>query len=363
MTSSIVIVAGFHRSGTSVVARLLHSAGLYLGDDLIGALPSNPYGHFEDREFVRLHDRILEDNGVNWQLDHQLTRLITPQRWAEMETLAHARNDQHDLWGFKDPRVCLFLDAWKYLLPEAHVVAVYRNWSDATYSLERRHIEEMTAGVGSVDVHERFWTVPDLGLRMWIEYNRALLRFASAHPDDVVLFPFHALSDGNRIVDALNEKWAMGLRQVPDTDLFDPDATASRPGSQPLADDRLIGTLHETWEQLEILASGVSPSSPSAVGFYTASEAERVASDRLALEVPALRRNLEQARRDLDAGRQVVRRLQDEAEGRRAELEKAQLARGDLTWLVNRLATSPAGWILRRWSGWRTMEDRWRTDT
>ncbi len=92
-------------------------------------------------------------------------------------------------WGFKDPRVCLFLDAWKYLLPEARVVAVYRNWSDATYSLERRHIEEMTAGVGSVDVHERFWTVPDLGLRMWIEYNRALLRFASAHPDDVVLRP------------------------------------------------------------------------------------------------------------------------------------------------------------------------------
>ena len=239
LTNKSVIVAGFHRSGTSVVARLLHSAGLYLGDDLIGALPSNPYGHFEDREFVRLHDRILDDNGVNWQLDHQLTPLITPQRWAEMEELADKRSSQHDSWGFKDPRVCLLLDPWKQLLPEVRVVAVYRNWSDATYSLERRHIEEMTAGVGSEDIHERFWTVPDLGLRMWVEYNRAILRFAAEHPDDVVFVPFRALAKPGLVVDTLNERWALGLRSKPDTAMFDPDATESRPGPQPLADHRL----------------------------------------------------------------------------------------------------------------------------
>ncbi len=363
MTSSIVIVAGFHRSGTSVLARLLHSSGLYLGDDLIGALPSNQFGHFEDREFVRLHDRILDDNGVTWQVDRRLTPMVTPQRWAEMEELANIRSSQHDLWGFKDPRVSLLLDAWKQLLPDARVVAVYRNLSDATYSLERRHIEEMTAGVGSDEVHERFWDVPELGLRMWVEYNQAILRFAVDHPNDVIFVPFRALSQPRLVVDTLNARWGLGLHSGPDKAVFDPDATESRPGRQPLADQRLADTLRETWAQLEEMADGAAPSDAPDFDFYTSAVAHRarVSNDRLALENPALRRNLERARKDLEASHQVVQRLQAEAKDRRAKLEKARLAEGDLKWLVNRLATSPVGWILRRWGGWRKMEERWRT--
>jgi hypothetical protein len=361
--SIVVIVAGFHRSGTSVVARLLHSSGLYLGDDLIGALPSNPYGHFEDRDFVRLHDRILDDNGVNWQLDRQLAPLVTPQRWAEMEELARKRSSQHESWGFKDPRVSLLLDPWKRLIPEALVVAVYRDWADATYSLERRHIEEMTAGVGTDEVHERFWTVPDLGLRMWVVYNRAILRFAADHPDDVVFIPFRALAEPGLVVDTLNERWGMELRSTPDTAIFDPDATESRPGPQPLADHDLADTLRETWAHLEERADVAAPGDAPDFDFYKPTEADlaRMMNDRLTLENPALRRNLERARQDLEASRLVVQRLQAEASERRAELERARLAEGDLMWLVNRLATSPVGWILRRWSGWRKMEERWRT--
>jgi hypothetical protein len=364
VASRVVIVSGFHRSGTSVVARLLHSAGLHLGDDLIGALPSNPYGHYEDREFVRLHDSILADNEVNWQLDRPLNLLITPERWVEMENAATKRSSHHDLWGFKDPRVCLVIHAWKHLLPEARVVAVYRNWSDSTYSLERRHIEEMTAGINSDEVHERFWTVPDLGLRMWVEYNRALLRFAADHPDDVVFVPFDALSrPGLDLVDTLNERWDLGLDATQDAPPFDPAATDSRPGRQPLADLRLADTLRHTWNRLEAMSHGATPSGNADTDFYTPSEADlvRMTNDRLVLENPALRRNLDQTRQDLEATRQVVRQLQAEAGERRAELERAKLAQGDLTWLVNRLASSPIGWILRRWSAWRTMEDRWRT--
>ena len=111
------------------------------------------------------------------------------------------------------------------------------------------------------------------------------------------------------------------------------------------------------------MADGAAPSDPPDFDFYTpaASYEARMTNDRLALENPALRRNLELTRRDLEASRQVVQRLQSEASERRVALEKARLAEGDLKWLVNRLASSPAGWILRRWSGWRTMEERWRT--
>ena len=50
-----LIVAGFHQSGTSAIARSLHLGGLFLGDDLLGSEPSNPYGHFEDNEVITIH--------------------------------------------------------------------------------------------------------------------------------------------------------------------------------------------------------------------------------------------------------------------------------------------------------------------
>ncbi len=63
--SDQLIIAGFHRSGTSVTAQLLHGAGLFLGYELLEALPSNPYGHFEDREVVELDRQILADDAAN----------------------------------------------------------------------------------------------------------------------------------------------------------------------------------------------------------------------------------------------------------------------------------------------------------
>ncbi len=62
--SDQLIIAGFHRSGTSATAQLLRQAGLFIGDELLDANSSNPYGHFEDREIVTLYDQSLADNDL-----------------------------------------------------------------------------------------------------------------------------------------------------------------------------------------------------------------------------------------------------------------------------------------------------------
>lgn len=64
--SEQLIITGFHRSGTSTTAQLLHRAGLFFGYELLEALPSNPYGHFEDREVVNLHPQILAGDVWAW---------------------------------------------------------------------------------------------------------------------------------------------------------------------------------------------------------------------------------------------------------------------------------------------------------
>jgi hypothetical protein len=74
--SEQLIVAGFHRSGTSLVCQLLHRAGLFLGYDLMGAAFSNPYGHFEDTEVHHLHEQILADNGHTWMVSEPFLPVI-----------------------------------------------------------------------------------------------------------------------------------------------------------------------------------------------------------------------------------------------------------------------------------------------
>src|SRR5262249_19348517 len=63
-----VCIAGMHRSGTSMVAMLMHRCGLYLGEerDLMAASQDNPDGFWENTKFVELNDLILHELGGGW---------------------------------------------------------------------------------------------------------------------------------------------------------------------------------------------------------------------------------------------------------------------------------------------------------
>jgi hypothetical protein len=59
-----------------MLTRMLHKAGLFVGDRLLGAVPSNPHGHYEDEEVLRFHDRVLEANGCNWMFNGDAGNLV-----------------------------------------------------------------------------------------------------------------------------------------------------------------------------------------------------------------------------------------------------------------------------------------------
>ena len=252
--SEQLIIAGFHRSGTSATARLLHRAGLFLGYELLEALPSNPYGHFEDREIVKLHTRILADNEKTWAVDETFLPIVIQQRWQLMQSIIDRRNSEHRLWGFKDPRACLFLMLWKHLLPNARILIVYRHFSGSTYSLGQRHSSDMFLGRGSELVHRRFWEEPDYALRMWLVHNNALLAFARAFPEDTMTVSLDMIRDGFPVVWALNRRWGLGLEDVPVAEAFDQSISPRRIRRQPVSDLGLIESVRETWRRLEDLA-------------------------------------------------------------------------------------------------------------
>lgn len=223
-----LIVAGFHRSGTSYTAQLLHEHGLFLGDDLLGVDRSNPYGHFEDREVVGIHNLIFRDNDRNWQVDRPLIPYVRKSVWHRIEDFISKRRAVHRVWGFKDPRVSLFLGLWRYLLPASFVVGVYRPYQSCVSSLHRRHAFQLAAGQGPEDVHRRFFDEPDLALRMWIVHNEALLRERRSFPDRTMLVSFESLAGGFPLVDRVQQRWRIRLGSTPTATVYDKSATRSR---------------------------------------------------------------------------------------------------------------------------------------
>jgi hypothetical protein len=254
---SALIIAGFHRSGTSLLTQVLDKAGLFIGDDLLDANPHNPKGHFEDVEVIRLHDRLLAAGGRTWQVTEGFIPHIPRHHWAAFEAFVTSRNRDHRLWGFKDPRVCHFLSLWKHLVPDAKIVMVFRHPASCVHSLERRHAWNLLSGRGPTSRHWRFWMEPDHAARMWIAANKALIRAYRAYPEDVMPVFFEDLAGNLNIVRAINERWDLGLTEVPPSAAFDerlitaaaPTAWATDPEVRSAAD-----TIMETLETIRIEA-------------------------------------------------------------------------------------------------------------
>jgi hypothetical protein len=180
--------------------------------------------------------------------------VVSERRWQRMRQIIERRNAEHGLWAFKDPRACLFLMLWKYLLPDARVLIVYRHFSASTQSLGQRHSSDLFEHKGKELVHRRFWREPDLALRMWLVHNKALLAFARAYPEDTMAVSVDMIREGFPLVWALNRRWSFDLKDVPTAEVFDPGLTAGRRGKQPVSDRRLIGKVNATWRALEGLS-------------------------------------------------------------------------------------------------------------
>ena len=193
--SPVLVVAGMHRSGTSCVAGLLHSAGLFLGDRLLAGDARNPRGYFEDRDFVDYHRRLLTAHGF---ADDGLVgdvRLEPTARFREEAlSLVESRRELLRPWGWKDPRTVLFLPFWASLLPDARYLLVFRPPWDVVDSLFRRGDR----------VFERN---PQLALTVWSAYNTRIRDFAHAHPDRVLVRELSQVAaDPEAVCDAVRNR-------------------------------------------------------------------------------------------------------------------------------------------------------------
>jgi hypothetical protein len=179
---TVVCVAGMHRSGTSMVARLLNRCGLDLGpeQDLVAPDQYNQDGYWENRSFVEVNEAILSQLGSGWDAppplvegwDLQLALMPLRVRAAGLVQ----RFARHAQWGWKDPRTSLTWAFWKRLIPDLKLVICVRNPLEVAQSLSL-HGNSSTA----------------FGLNLWLAYNQRLL--SAVRPEDRIVTHYASFFD------------------------------------------------------------------------------------------------------------------------------------------------------------------------
>lgn len=179
-TGVATCIFGMHRSGTSMVARLLNLGGLDLGDParLLEPQADNPLGFWENREIMDMNDRLLAAKGGSW---------MEPPPWQsgwesvpdmpallEEATAILDRAYEHREtvpWGWKDPRTTLTLPFWKRVVGSLRLVLVIRNPLDVAHSLATRH----------------GWSIRE-GVNLWKQYMDTAFRHSAGIPTFVTFF-------------------------------------------------------------------------------------------------------------------------------------------------------------------------------
>ena len=150
---------GMHRSGTSLVSRILDKSGIMMGKDL--------QTDHESKFFIQLNKWIYQNAGADWARPKALEELIdyAPARKQVEEYLRiriasssskkfSGRNlknglfDMDSKWGWKDPRNGPSLPIWKDIWPEMKIIHVVRHGVDVAASLHSRSLKNWTEDEG-----------------------------------------------------------------------------------------------------------------------------------------------------------------------------------------------------------------------
>lgn len=177
-----VIVLGMHRSGTTMLVKVLNCAGVFMGSRLSGNL--------EPRVFQDANRQILDYFDASWL---NVSSVPQPRAFytgfaglaAEIadrlrDELAARYFDDLPVggpgWGFKDPRTCLTAALFLRIFPRARALYIFRDPLDVAKSIVAR--EERQRGKYPRGMRVELSTHEELmwrAVKAWETYNRFAL--------------------------------------------------------------------------------------------------------------------------------------------------------------------------------------------
>ena len=222
-----------HRSGTSLITNWLFNCGLQVGEHLVGANEGNKEGHYEDVEFLRIHEEILAGNGYpQTGLIHHKAIHISEYQLEKLKAILKVKEDHFDQWGWKEPRTCLFLDVYRELIPWAKYLVIVRDYAAVVNSLLKRDFDVLDSAYR----HRGFFTRLKWNLfrknrkrkkqyrqnaadylQVWIDYNEHILAMLGNIPGQDYLVINYSLLEtrDDDVFSFLTTEWDFKLKYFP----------------------------------------------------------------------------------------------------------------------------------------------------
>jgi len=154
----IICILGMHRSGTSMLTRILNLCGLSLGksEEMFTPTYHNQKGHWENNRFMEINIEIIRffSNKISdWN-----TRITFPENWQKIQKIKNIKkraiklvkdfDSRYQSWGWKDPRNCITLPFWQEILGNRlKYIIVLRQPIDIANSLLKRNNYPVTQGL------------------------------------------------------------------------------------------------------------------------------------------------------------------------------------------------------------------------
>jgi hypothetical protein len=132
MIKTVVILA-MPRSGSSLLAGILHRLGVWMGEDedIKVGKHLNRYGCYENQSFIALNENILfqakrvVDHSRRLSDDYGLVESVVKSYEGKIKNLI--RNDERELWGFKNPTIIYTLPYFHQHLTNPYFICLYRD--------------------------------------------------------------------------------------------------------------------------------------------------------------------------------------------------------------------------------------------
>ena len=169
LAANPLIIIGMHRSGTTMIVRMLRELGMFMG----ASLEENEEATF----FLELNDWLLAQSQAGWynplNFKHITDEPVILDAFARyLDAYLATRKVKNYLgpqiykkgirlqtlvppWGWKDPRNTFTLPVWLKLFPGARVINIYRNGIDVAQSLVSRSAGIELAVARDVDTRIR----------------------------------------------------------------------------------------------------------------------------------------------------------------------------------------------------------------
>jgi len=145
-SESPVLITGMHRSGTTMITKMVSEAGGFFGNDI-------EHNH-ESEFFIELNDWLLDWAGGRWDHPSPIHYLVKNDKLSDiavnylMDRFNSMRSFSYrgvmfspmdrETWGYKDPRNIFTIPFWIKVFPSMKIINIYRNGVDVASSLVAR---------------------------------------------------------------------------------------------------------------------------------------------------------------------------------------------------------------------------------